>query len=203
MSKDFERILDLAIRYFKDAQYYLEKGDCITGLVAIAYAEGLVDAARLCEGIELTWATPRSETRVVVAGSFDILHPGHIEFLRWASRLGDKLFVIVSRDSNYRRFKGVEPVFREDERLEIVSAVRYVYRALLGDESDLLKPLEEIKPHIVALGPDQHFDERELIEQLRSRGVEASVVRFQERVGGYSSSSIKKRVVRLYGSIKD
>jgi len=203
LSRDFDKVVDLALRYFKDAQYYLEKGDCITGLVAIAYAEGLLDAARVCGGIELEWQRSWSETRVVVAGSFDILHPGHVEFLRWASSLGDKLFVIVSRDVNYRRFKGIDPVFREDERLKLVSAIRYVYRAVLGDSEDMLRPITEIRPSIIALGPDQRLDEEYLIKELRERGLDVKVIRLERRVPGYSSSLIKKRIAELYSNSRD
>jgi len=196
------RIVELAKMYVEDAKYFLDKGDCITGLIAVSYAEGLMDACRELGCVELSWARSRRFTVVVAAGSFDVVHPGHIEFLRRASKEGDKLFVIISRDSRYRRLRGRDPVFNERERLEIVSAIRYVYRAVLGDENDILKPLENIKPDVVVLGPDQRVDEEWLVAELRRRGVEAKVVRVPERVGGFSSSEIKKRIARLWLNIE-
>lgn len=186
------RIVDLALNYFKDSTYYLEKEDCITGLVTISYAEGLLDALRMLNTIEWSWQKP-SEKIVFAAGSFDIIHPGHIEFLKWASSLGDKLYVVVSRDENYRRFKGFEPVFSESERVHIVNSIRYTYRALLGSVENFVKPLEEIKPSIIALGYDQSLDSS-FSELIRARGVSAEIVRMCCRVGEYSSSNIKDKV---------
>ncbi len=194
------KVVDLARAYLEDSKYYREKGDCITGLVTISYAEGLLDSLRMIGGIEFSWCTSSllDERRVVAAGSFDILHPGHIEFLKWASSLGTKLFVIVARDSTYRRIRGLDPVLDERSRLALVSSVRYVYQALLGDEEDFLKPIERIKPHVIALGPDQRVDEDQLVEELARRGLGGvEVIRLSKRVGSYSSSEIKQRILRV------
>uniref|UniRef100_A0A7C2VL25 DUF357 domain-containing protein n=1 Tax=Ignisphaera aggregans TaxID=334771 RepID=A0A7C2VL25_9CREN len=189
------KIVSLAIDYLKDSQYYLDKGDCITGLVTISYAEGLLDALRMLNVIEMGWKkTP--ETLVLAGGSFDIIHPGHIEFLKWASSLGDKLIVVVSRDKNYRRFKGYDPVFNENDRLKIVESIRYVYRAIVGSETDLFKSIMSVKPSIVALGYDQ-LDQEYVQEELRNRGLEdIKVIKMNEKVGNYSSSSIKTKICR-------
>ncbi|MEM4848180.1 MAG: DUF357 domain-containing protein, partial [Ignisphaera sp.] len=124
LDSSISKIVSLAINYLDDSKYYLEKGDCITGLVTISYAEGLLDALKLMNTIELSWEK-KAETIVFAAGSFDVIHPGHIEFLKWAASLGDKLVVVVSRDKNYRYFKGYDPVFNENERLKIVESMRY------------------------------------------------------------------------------
>ncbi|ADM26900.1 cytidyltransferase-related domain protein [Ignisphaera aggregans DSM 17230] len=185
-------IVDLAMLYYKDSRYYYEKGDCVTGLVTISYAEGLLDALRNLGLIEWSWVKPR-ERIVFAAGSFDILHPGHIEFLRWASTLGDKLYVVVSRDDNYERFKGVKPVFREDERLAIVSAIRFVYKALLGSRDDIYSSIHEVKPSVIALGYDQLRD-RDLKEVLSREGLDVEIYRMDRRVENYSSTNIKNRI---------
>lgn len=186
------KVVDLALSYFNDSRYYFEKKDCITGLVTISYAEGILDALRALSTIEWNWQRPVEKT-VLAAGSFDIIHPGHIEFLKWASSLGDKLYVIVSRDENYRRFKGFNPVFNENERVCIVNSLRYTYRALLGSVEDIIKPVEEIKPSVIALGYDQlhsfNFD-----EVIRAKGLHTEIVRMYGRIGPHSSSSIKNRI---------
>lgn len=186
------RIVDLALSYFNDSKYYFEKGDCITGLVTISYAEGILDALKSLNIIEWYWQKP-IERIVLAAGSFDIIHPGHIEFLKWASSLGNKLYVIVSRDENYKRFKGFNPVFKENERLCIVSSLRYIYRALLGSTEDILKSVEEIKPDVIALGYDQLLDIN-FDKEIRIKGLNAEVIRMDSRIGSYSSSNIKNRI---------
>lgn len=196
ISSSAEKLLDNAMRYYNDARYYFEKGDCITGLVAISYAEGILDTLRELGFIEWSWARSK-ETKVLAAGSFDIIHPGHIEFLKWASSLGNKLYVVVSRDSNYRRLRGYEPIFSDVDRAFIVSSIRFVYKAIVGSEDDFLKPVEEIKPDVIALGPDQ-ISVDYLEELLRRRGLESKIIKFDSRVGGYSSSSIKDKVCRMW-----
>ncbi len=184
LGEPYSRLLRLARLYASDARYYLERGDVFTALACIAYAEGLVDALRHLGVAEVDWE-PLSRLlerpRVVVAGTFDLLHPGHIHLLREAWRRG-RVYAIVARDSNVERMKGRPPIVPEEQRLAVVSAVRYVAEARLGDPRDYLRPLEEIKPHLVLLGPDQWPREDVLEEELRRRGLEARVERLPERL---------------------
>ncbi len=178
------KLVELASAYVSDARYYLEKGDAETALAAIAYAEGLIDALRWLGVADFEWkplSSLLSRPVVVVAGTFDILHPGHLALLRYAYKLG-RVYVIVARDSNVRRFKGREPIVPEEQRLQVVSAVRYVHAATLGDEKDVLRPVVEASPDIVVLGPDQWASEKWLEEKLREQGLEAKIVRMPERV---------------------
>jgi FAD synthetase len=184
-------LVDVALAYYNDSRYYLEKGDCVTGLITISYAEGILDALRSLELIEWSWVKAK-EVRVFAAGSFDIIHPGHVEFLKWSSSLGNKLYVVVSRDSSYVRTKGFEPIFKDIDRALIVESIRYVYKAYVGSE-DFLKPVEELKPDIIALGPDQ-IDAEELKRLLKDRGVSAEVIKMSNRISNYSSSSIKEKI---------
>ncbi|MEM0044954.1 MAG: DUF357 domain-containing protein [Desulfurococcaceae archaeon] len=193
-----ERILELARSYLSDAKYYYEEGDYITSLACIAYAEGLLDSLRVAgyvKGIE--WR-PLSELlkrpKVLVTGSFELIHPGHLALLREAWKLGE-VYVIVSRDKNFERFKGRKPVLSENDRLEVVRGIKYVSKAILGDENDLLKPLEDLKPDIVLLGPDQWIQPEELSSRLKERGLSSvKVLRLEKRVGEWSSSSILNRI---------
>lgn len=195
LDTSISKIVSLAMNYLDDSKYYLEKGDCITGLITISYAEGLLDALRLMNAIELSWEK-KTETVVFAAGSFDVIHPGHIEFLKWAASLGDKLVVVVSRDKNYRYFKGYDPVFSENERLKIVESLKYVYKATLGSDKDIFEVIENVKPSIIALGYDQPSPDI-ILSELKARGLNnIRVVKMPERVGGYSSSLIKNRICR-------
>lgn len=127
---------------------------------------------------------------VVATGVFDILHPGHIFFLEEAKKLGDELIVIVARDKTVVKRKN-NPVIPEKQRLEVVKALKPVDKALLGDEENVFKPIQEINPDIIALGRDQHFDEGWLMKELRTRGLRAKVVRLEGYLEGELRSSRK------------
>ena len=136
--------------------------------------------------------------KVVATGTFDIIHPGHIRFLEEAKKLGDYLIVIVAREKNVKHKP--KPVIPEDQRLLVVRALKPVDEAILGDEHDIFKPIEEIKPDVIALGHDQHFDEEWLKEELRKRGIDAKVVRIpvRENCELCSSGRIVERIISLF-----
>jgi FAD synthetase len=138
-------------------------------------------------------------TRVLATGTFDILHPGHILYLRKAKELGDELFVIVSRDSMVQHKS--KPILPEQQRLQVVQALGIVDHAELGSEHDIFEPLKLIKPDIIALGFDQYFDENELREDLEKRHIRSKVVRLPNQDSGDLSGTediiqeiIKRRV---------
>lgn len=120
--------------------------------------------------------------RVVATGTFDILHPGHVFFLSESRKLGDELWVIVSRESNVRH--KAAPVVSEEQRLKMIQSLKCVDHAILGDKEDMFKPIREINPDIITLGFNQYFDENKLKSQLKDRGISAEVV----RIGAYTGS---------------
>lgn len=179
------QIVDLAEKYLSDAKYYLAKEDYTTSLVCIVYAEGLLDSLRFLDRIKYHWKfeKPKGEgKRVVIAGTFDIIHPGHLWLIRKASEYG-KLTVIVARDENVKHFKGHPPIIPEKQRLQVVRGLKNVDEAILGhSSSDILKIIEEIKPEMIVLGPDQNFISKEKLEkELKERGLEVEVVRIREK----------------------
>jgi FAD synthetase len=125
--------------------------------------------------------------RVVATGTFDILHPGHLYYLEESRKLGDELWVIVARDSNVKHKP--RPVIPEDHRLAMVAALRPVDHAILGDKTDMFRPVEEISPEIITIGFNQLFNEEKLGEQLRSRNIAARVVRIGKCADGDLCSS--------------
>jgi FAD synthetase len=138
-------------------------------------------------------------TRVLATGTFDILHPGHILYLRKAKELGDELFVIVSRDSMVQHKS--KPILPEQQRLQVVKALEMVDHAELGSERDIFEPLTLIKPDIIALGFDQYFNENKLQEDLEKRHIPSKVIRLLYHDSGNLSSTeniiraiIKRRV---------
>jgi FAD synthetase len=115
-------------------------------------------------------------TRVMASGVFDIIHSGHLHYLQEARKLGDELVVVVATDATVRRRKH-EPIIPDKMRLELVSALKPVDAAVLGNEGDMYAVVENIRPDIIALGYDQGFDEKRLEEALRNRGLNIKVVR--------------------------
>ena len=135
--------------------------------------------------------------KVVATGTFDIIHPGHIRFLEEAKKLGDYLVVIVAREKNVRHKP--KPVIPEEQRLRVVRALKPVDEAILGDEDDMFRPIERIKPDVIVLGHDQHFDEDWLRNELEKRGIHAEVVRIRvkEDCELCSSARIVERILTL------
>jgi len=130
---------------------------------------------------------------VMATGSFDLLHPGHLYYLEQAKKHGDKLVVVVARDSNIERFKGKNPKFSEEERLVHVKALPMVDEAILGHVGDIFDIISEIKPDIICLGYDQRLEAEKLKEELAKRNLKAEVVRIKAfKPDVYKSSKLKK-----------
>ena len=92
---------------------------------------------------------------VFTNGCFDVLHPGHLDLLTRARALGDALVVAINSDSSVRRLKGPNrPVFPEDERVEILSALSVVDFVCTFDEDTPLEAILEIRPDILVKGAD-------------------------------------------------
>ena len=114
--------------------------------------------------------------RVMATGVFDLLHPGHVYFLEQARQLGDELVVVVARDQTARRLKH-EPYVPEHIRREMVEALKPVDRAILGSTTDIYATVVAERPAIIALGHDQHWDEKEVERECARRGVKVQVTR--------------------------
>lgn len=116
-------------------------------------------------------------TLVVATGTFDLLHPGHVLYLERSKALGDELVVIVARDVNVRHKP--KPILPEEQRRRMIEALRPVDRAVLGEEQDIFKTIEQLKPDIITLGFDQHFDADRLEAELQRRGLHPRIVRIE------------------------
>jgi FAD synthetase len=116
---------------------------------------------------------------VVAQGTFDLLHPGHVHYLRDARLMGDKLYAIVARQSNVTHKP--DPVISGPQRVEMVSALEPVDHARLGHPEDIFVPIEEINPDVIALGYDQHHDIDAIESQLADRGIDCDVRRASAR----------------------
>lgn len=130
------------------------------------------------------------DKRVVCAGTFDHLHPGHLNFLAQAKSLGDELIVIVARDETVKRIKGFLPTHDEETRKKNIQDSQLADVVILGNyDEDILKILDEIKPDIVALGYDQRVNE----DVISSRFPHLTIIRMQP----YQAEKYKSSFYRL------
>ncbi len=117
--------------------------------------------------------------RVVAQGTFDILHPGHLHYLRESAAMGDELHVIVARSGNVTHKSG--PYVPGPQRVEMVGALDPVDHARLGHPDDIFVPIEEIEPDVIALGHDQAHDADAIEAAAAERGLDLDVRRASGR----------------------
>lgn len=100
------------------------------------------------------------KVKIAVSGYFDPIHVGHLEYLKIAKSLGDILVVIVNNNHQCILKKG-KFFMDENDRLEIVKAIKYVDEVVLSVDQDktVCKSLELIRPNIFANGGDRSTDE--------------------------------------------
>tara|TARA_X000000950_G_scaffold233218_1_gene282626 strand:- start:313 stop:735 length:423 start_codon:yes stop_codon:yes gene_type:complete len=100
------------------------------------------------------------KVKIAVSGYFDPIHVGHLEYLKMAKSLGDILVVIVNNNQQCVLKKG-KFFMDENDRLEIVKAIKYVDEVVLSVDRDktVCKSLELIRPNIFANGGDRSTDE--------------------------------------------
>lgn len=130
--------------------------------------------------------------KVAVSGHFNPIHKGHLAYLKAAAELGDELIVIVNNDGQVK-LKGSKPFMDENERLEIVKAIRYVNQAYLSIDHDktVRRSLKKLRPDIFAKGGDSNPDNIPELDLCRKLGISVVI-----GVGGgkvQSSSWLKKQ----------
>jgi len=134
--------------------------------------------------------------KVMASGTFDLLHLGHIYYLKEAKKLGDQLAVVVATDLTVRKLKH-EPINNENIRLDLVKELKMVDETHLGHEGDMYEIVEEIKPEIIALGYDQIHDEKKIKADLKKRKIDAKVVRLREYKGGSDLEGTRRIISKI------
>jgi len=120
--------------------------------------------------------------KVMATGTFDLLHMGHIYYLKEAKKLGDILAVVVATDATVRKFKH-DPITPQEIRVNLIKELKMVDEAYLGHEEDMYAIVEEIKPDIIALGFDQIHDVATIKNELKKRKLNVQVVRLSKYQG--------------------
>ena len=132
----------------------------------------------------------------MATGTFDLLHMGHIFYLKEAKKLGDKLSVVVATDSTVRKLKH-EPINPEETRLNLIQELKIVNEAFLGYEKDMYKIVEEIKPDIIAIGYDQIHDEDKITNELDERSLSAKIIRLSEYKCGSDLDGTRRIIQKI------
>ena len=136
-----------------------------------------------------------ANSKVLMFGTFDILHPGHLKIFEDASKLGDELYVVVARDKTVLEVKGKETHYPENERVKHVNEVSHVTKAMLGNLKSKYEVLDEVKPDIIVLGYDQKFFIEKLAQEIEKRDLNTKIVRFSaHKPHVYKSSLIRERM---------
>ncbi len=136
-----------------------------------------------------------NEKTVLAFGTFDLLHPGHLQYLKRAKELGSKLIVVIARDENVKKIKGFYPSNSELHRLQLIKELKVVDNAVLGRKKEIFKTVLEINPDIIALGYDQRVDEKKLIQFLKENNCRTQIIRlspFKPEI--HKTSKIKEKI---------
>lgn len=129
--------------------------------------------------------------KVLVGGTFNILHPGHVLFLKKAKALGDTLVVVVASDRTVLKEKDLL-LFPARKRAGLLRQLGFIDKVVLGSERDRLEVVERERPDIIALGHDQK-GAAGLRKELKERGLTCKVVRIKDRLKGWSTRTIRER----------
>lgn len=136
------------------------------------------------------------QTRVMVFGTFDLLHKGHEHFFKQARKLVKNPYLIVSvaRDSNVKKIKGRKPLLSEQQRVADVKRSQYVNKVVLGGKIAFLTHIIKEQPDVIGLGYDQIAYTEMLQENLEKRGLRVVIKRLAAyKPHVYKSSLIKQK----------
>ncbi len=129
---------------------------------------------------------------VFTNGVFDILHVGHVRYLETARTLGDALVVAINSDASARELKGAgRPLMNEDERAEILAALRAVSYVSVFDDVSPRSLIADLLPDVLVKGGDYALDEIHGREQVEAAGGRVVSLPFVE---GVSSSVLIERM---------
>ena len=153
------------------------------------------DVASLCEQL-------RAEGRKLVFtnGVFDLLHPGHIHYLKEARSLGSHLIVALNTDESTRKIKGEKrPLMSLEERAEILAAMEMVNYVTWFEDETPENIIGLVKPDVLVKGGDWRIDQIAGRDFVESYGGKVLSIPF---VQGYSTSNIVEKITKLPGGIE-
>ncbi len=177
----------------KSAFEIIEKKSLLSADVINSKIDKLIKNQLVNEDRNTLTEIGRNSLHVVLAGGvFDIIHPGHIYTLNAAKALGDVLVVVVATDNTSEKMKKRRPLHTQEQRQELVNSLSMVDLCLVGQEDDIFKTVNRVRPQIIALGYDQVHQEKFITDGCKRIELEAKVARLQSPIPESSSSKIQK-----------
>ncbi len=121
------------------------------------------------------------QTKIMVFGTFDGLHPGHLDFFKQARNLAFRTFLIVSvaRDKNVIKIKKRYPILNEKKRMILVKKCKLVDKVVLSGIKNYIPHIIREHPDIIALGYDQKAYVKNLKKDLKNKGISIKIVRLK------------------------
>jgi len=137
------------------------------------------------------------KTIILTNGAFDLLHYGHIAYLKEAKAHGDILVVAINSDNSVKRLKGKDrPIIDENGRAFLVASLKFVDYVVIFEEDNVKRVLSELLPHIHIKGPDYRVETVAESDFSASLGIETRIVGKSKE---HSTTDIIKRIKKLYG----
>ena len=132
---------------------------------------------------------------VVTNGCFDLLHVGHVRYLKQARLFGDFLMIGLNTDASVRQLKGpMRPIVGEEDRAEVLASLRCVDYVTLMPEDTAESLVRDVRPHVYVKGSDYCLDNCPEARVVIADGGEA---RFIDLVPGRSSTAISARIAGM------
>lgn len=132
---------------------------------------------------------------VFTNGCFDLLHPGHVRYLKQARSLGDALVVALNSDRSVRSIKGEgRPILNEEERAEVIAALEAVTYVIVFDEETPRELIADLLPDVLVKGGDWPLDQIVGRQEVEAAGGKVLSLRYIE---GSSTSEIIERVAKI------
>jgi len=134
-------------------------------------------------------------TKVFTNGCFDLLHPGHLQYLQEAKDLGDVLIVGINSDTSVKKLKGPSrPINDQDSRAVMLSSLKMVDHVIVFNEETPLELIEAIMPDVLVKGGDWTIDKIIGADLVIENGGIVKSLTFKE---GYSTTSIIEKIKNL------
>ncbi len=132
--------------------------------------------------------------KIMVFGTFDVLHEGHLHLFREAKKYGNFLIAVIARDETVLKVKGRLPEQKQKERLRQVSKIEYVDKVCLGYSDDKYKVIKKFRPDIIVFGYDQFVFTQTIPKLLIDLKLDTKIIRldsFKPEI--FKSSLIKSK----------
>ena len=136
--------------------------------------------------------------KVMVFGTFDIVHLGHISFFKQARKYGDYLIVVVGRDKTVKKIKGRPPKHSEKIRFKKIKKVKLIDKVILGYLKNPYKIIQKYKPDIICLGYDQNSFVGGLLGALKRYKIKSKILRLKPFKSEIYKSSKLSRLFKKY-----